>query len=75
MPESGIFSLQSKGDADVVIIKKCFGDATKSDVDVTTEDTGILVLLIYQWNGEYEDFHDKYFNTGLKVKEGKVSSF
>ena len=42
---------------------------------VTTEDTDILVLLIYQWNDEYEDLHDKYFNTGLKVKEGKVSSF
>ena len=71
--KSDISTKQSE--ADIVIIKKSFGEATKSDVDVVTEDTDILVLFIYHWNDKYEDLHDKYFNAELNVKQGKVSPF
>ena len=55
--QSGINILQSKGDADVLIIKKAIEEATKYGVDVVAEDTDILILLIYHWN-QHEDLHD-----------------
>ena len=45
--ESGINTLQSKGDADVLIIKKPIEETTKKDVDVVAKDTDTLILLIY----------------------------
>ena len=72
--QSGINTLQSKGDADVLIIKKAIEEATKYGVDVVAEDTDILILLIYHWN-QHEDLHDMYFNTELKVKQGKIPCF
>ena len=45
--EAGINTLQSKGDADVLIIKKPIEETTKKDVDVVAKDTDTLILLIY----------------------------
>ena len=72
--QSGINTLQSKGDADVLIIKKAIEQAPKYGVDVVAKDTDILILLIYHWN-QHEDLHDMYFNTKLKVKQGKAPCF
>ena len=72
--QSGINTLQSKGNADVLIIKKAIEEVTKKDVDVVAEGTDILILLIYHWN-QHEDLHKIYFDTELKVKQGKVPSF
>ena len=72
--QSGINTLQSKGDANVLTIKKATEEATKKDVDVVAEDTDILILLIYHWN-QHEDLHEIYFITELKVKQGNVPSF
>ena len=73
MLQYGINTLQSKGDAYALIIKKSTEEATKKDVDVVAENTDILIMLIYHWN-QCEDLHEIYFNTELKVKQGKLSS-
>ena len=72
--QSGINTLQSKGDANVLTTKKAIEEATKKDVHVVAEDTDILILLIYHWN-QHEDLHEIYFITELKVKQGNVPSF
>ena len=64
-------SLQSKGDADVLIIEKAIVEVTKEDLDVVAEDTDILILLICHWN-QHEDLHEIYFNTELKVCSARV---
>ena len=73
MLQYGINTLQSKGDTYALIIKKSTEEATKKDVDVVAENTDILIILIYHWN-QYEDLHEIYFNTELRVKQGKLSS-
>ena len=73
MLQYGINTLQSKGDAYALIIKISTEEATKKDVDVVAENTDILIILIYHWN-QYEDLHEIYFNTELRVKQGKLSS-
>ena len=72
LTQSGIDTLQSKGDADVLIVKKSLEEAVRNDVDVVAEDTDILILLLHHWK---INMNEIFFNTELKVNQGKVSFF
>ena len=60
----GIETYQSYGDADVLIVEKAIQKARDGDiVTVASDDTDILILLLYHW---HDDMRPVYFLTQQK---------
>ena len=58
--EKGIATVQSSGDADVLIVKEAVDYARENKVVVFADDTDILILLMHHWNPYMRDI---YFST------------
>lgn len=57
LQEKGIATVQSSGDADVLIVKGAVDYATENEVVVFADDTDILILLMHHWNSYMRDIY------------------